>query len=68
LPSLASRRIIRFEAAQHGYEQSLQNLTQVSLQTDTVFSDGGGARQLGSMTGSVSAGYVVELAVPVSTA
>jgi protocatechuate 3,4-dioxygenase beta subunit len=54
--------------ATSGYEQSVQNLSQVSLQSDNVFSDDGGARQLGSMTGSVSAGYVVELAVPVSTA
>jgi protocatechuate 3,4-dioxygenase beta subunit len=51
-----------------GYEQSVRNLGQVSIQSDNVFGDDGGARQLGSMSGSVGAGYVVELAVPVSTA
>jgi protocatechuate 3,4-dioxygenase beta subunit len=50
-----------------GYEQSVSNLGQVSLQNDNVFGDDGGARQLGSMSGSVADGYVVELAVPVST-
>ena len=51
-----------------GYEQSVSNLGQVGLQNDNVFGDDGGARQLGSMSGSVADGYVVELAVPVSTA
>jgi protocatechuate 3,4-dioxygenase beta subunit len=51
-----------------GYEQSVSNLTRVSLQNDNVFGEDGGARQLGSMSGSVDQGYVVELAVPVSTA
>jgi protocatechuate 3,4-dioxygenase beta subunit len=54
--------------ATDGYSQSVANLARVSLQTDNVFSDDGGARQLGSVSGRVSAGYVVELAVPVSTA
>jgi hypothetical protein len=43
-------------------------MQQVSLRTDNVFGDDGGAHQLGSVTGSVAAGYVVELAVPVLTA
>jgi protocatechuate 3,4-dioxygenase beta subunit len=51
-----------------GYSQSVSNLAQVSLQNDNVFGNDGGARQLGSMSGSVGQGYVVELAVPVSTA
>ena len=51
-----------------GYEQSVSNLSRLSLQTDNVFGDDGGARELGTMTGSTSQGYVVELAVPVSTA
>jgi protocatechuate 3,4-dioxygenase beta subunit len=51
-----------------GYEQSASNLGQVNLQNDNVFGDDDGARQLGSMSGSVGDGYVVELAVPVSTA
>jgi protocatechuate 3,4-dioxygenase beta subunit len=51
-----------------GYEQSVNNMTRVSLQNDNVFGEDGGARQLGSMSGSVGQGYAVELAVPVSTA
>jgi protocatechuate 3,4-dioxygenase beta subunit len=49
-----------------GYEQSVQNLEQVSLATDNVFGEDGGARQLGTVSGSVESGYTVELAVPVS--
>jgi protocatechuate 3,4-dioxygenase beta subunit len=48
-----------------GYEASIQNLGQVSLATDNVFRDDGGARQLGTVSGSVESGYTVELAVPV---
>jgi hypothetical protein len=40
----------------------------VSLQSDNVFGDDGGAHQLGSVTGSVKDGYMVELTVPVATA
>ena len=53
--------------ATSGYEQSVQNLSQISLQSDNVFGDDGGAHQLGTVTGSVEAGYSVQLAVPVST-
>jgi protocatechuate 3,4-dioxygenase beta subunit len=53
--------------ATSGYEQSVGNLSQVSLQSDNVFGDDGGAHQLGNVTGSVDAGYAVQLAVPVST-
>jgi protocatechuate 3,4-dioxygenase beta subunit len=49
-----------------GYEQSVQNLQHVSLATDMVFRDDGGARQLGTVSGSLDSGYMVELAVPVS--
>jgi protocatechuate 3,4-dioxygenase beta subunit len=51
-----------------GYEQSVQNLSQISLQSDNVFGDDGGAHQLGTVTGSLDAGYAVQLAVPVNTA
>ena len=51
--------------ATSGYEQSVQNLQQVSLATDGVFRDDGGVRQLGTVGGSVESGYTVELAVPV---
>lgn len=50
-----------------GYEQSVRNMQQVSLANDNVFGDDGGARQLGTVSGSVEAGYVVELTVPVAT-
>ena len=48
-----------------GYEQSVQNLQQVSLATDGVFRDDGGVRQLGTVSGDAVSGYIVELAVPV---
>jgi protocatechuate 3,4-dioxygenase beta subunit len=54
--------------ATDGYGESAANLQQVSLQTDNVFGDDGGAHQLGTVSGSVDAGYVVELAVPVPAA
>jgi protocatechuate 3,4-dioxygenase beta subunit len=53
--------------ATDAYSQSAGNLQQVSLRADNVFGDDGGAHQLGSVTGSIDAGYVVELAVPVLT-
>jgi protocatechuate 3,4-dioxygenase beta subunit len=52
--------------AMDGYGQSVANLEQVSLESDNVFGEDGGAQQLGTVTGSVEAGYVVELAVPVT--
>jgi protocatechuate 3,4-dioxygenase beta subunit len=53
--------------ATDGYSQSVQNLQQVSLRTDNVFGDDGGAYQVGTVSGSVDQGYVVELTVPVMT-
>src|SRR5215210_5736932 len=38
--------------ATDGYSQSVSNLQQVSLETDNVFSDDGGAGELGSVTGT----------------
>jgi protocatechuate 3,4-dioxygenase beta subunit len=52
--------------AQSGYEQSVSNLQQVSLSSDGVFGDDGGAHQLGTISGSVADGLTVELAVPVN--
>jgi protocatechuate 3,4-dioxygenase beta subunit len=49
-----------------GYEQSVQNLSQVSLQSDMVFGDDGGIHELGAVTGSVAEGFTVRLAVPVT--
>jgi protocatechuate 3,4-dioxygenase beta subunit len=54
--------------ATDGYEQSVSNLAQVSLESDMVFGDDGGVRQLGSVTGDVETGYTVALTVPVELA
>jgi protocatechuate 3,4-dioxygenase beta subunit len=47
-----------------GYEQSVTNLAQVSLDTDMVFADGH-SLQLATVTGSVDVGYTMSLNVPV---
>jgi protocatechuate 3,4-dioxygenase beta subunit len=52
--------------ATDGYSQSVSNMTQVSLTSDNVFGDDGGAQQLGTINGSVSDGYTVALTVPVN--
>jgi protocatechuate 3,4-dioxygenase beta subunit len=54
--------------ATDGYSQSVTNMQQVSLASDNVFGDDGGAGQLGTVSGTVEAGLVVELAVPVQSA
>jgi protocatechuate 3,4-dioxygenase beta subunit len=50
--------------ATNGYSQSVQNLTQTSLDTDNVFRDGH-SLQLAKVTGSVSGGMTCRLDVPV---
>lgn len=50
--------------ATSGYEQSLSNLSRVSLASDMVFSDGV-ATQTPSMTGNATSGYVSSLVVGV---
>ncbi|WP_433041343.1 intradiol ring-cleavage dioxygenase [Dactylosporangium sp. CS-033363] len=50
-----------------GYSASVQNLSQVTLQNDNVFGNDAGALQLGTVTGSVSAGYKVALTANVDT-
>jgi protocatechuate 3,4-dioxygenase beta subunit len=50
-----------------GYEQSVRNLSQISLATDNVFSDGA-ALELATMTGSVTEGYTAALTVAVTGA
>jgi protocatechuate 3,4-dioxygenase beta subunit len=47
-----------------GYDESVSNLSRVSLDRDGVFSDGY-SLQLAKMTGSNSAGWTAELTVPV---
>ena len=49
-----------------GYEQSISNLSQVSLASDNVFGDDGGIHELGTVSGTVAAGLTVDLAVPVN--
>jgi protocatechuate 3,4-dioxygenase beta subunit len=51
--------------ATSGYEQSVRNLSQVSLQSDNVFSDGW-TLETPSMTGSAGSGYASSLVVGVS--
>jgi protocatechuate 3,4-dioxygenase beta subunit len=53
--------------ATDGYEQSVENLSRVSLDSDGIFSDGSDT-QLAEMSGSVSAGYTATLTVPVTAA
>ena len=51
--------------ATDGYAQSVRNMQQVSLTSDMVFGDDGGVHEIGTVSGSASAGYTVTLAVPV---
>ena len=53
--------------ATSGYEASVSNLAQVSLDSDNVFGDDGGASQLGTVSGNADSGYTVSLAVAVDT-
>ncbi|WP_199034120.1 intradiol ring-cleavage dioxygenase [Glycomyces salinus] len=53
--------------AEDGYEQSVENLAQTSLDSDNVFSDDGGESQIAAVTGDVSSGYTVTLPVGVDT-
>ena len=50
---------------QSGYEDSGPTLARVSLADDMVFGDDGGALQLATVTGDVTSGYTVALAVGV---
>jgi protocatechuate 3,4-dioxygenase beta subunit len=53
--------------AESGYERSVENLGQISLDSDNVFGDDGGESQLATVTGDVAGGYTVVLAVGVDT-
>jgi protocatechuate 3,4-dioxygenase beta subunit len=53
--------------AQTGYEASVSNLARLSLTSDNVFGDDGGASQLATVTGDVRAGYTVSLPVRIDT-
>jgi protocatechuate 3,4-dioxygenase beta subunit len=52
---------------QPGYQQSVTNLAGVSLDSDNVFGDDSGATQLATVTGDLTNGYTVSLAVRVDT-
>lgn len=49
--------------ATSGYEQSVRNASQVSLQGDNVFGDDGGLHQIATMSGSVGSGYTASLTI-----
>jgi protocatechuate 3,4-dioxygenase beta subunit len=49
--------------ATSGYEQSVSNLSRVSLDRDNVFGDDGGVSQLATMTGDVTGGFTATLTV-----
>ena len=51
--------------AQAGYEASVTNLSQVSLATDGIFSDGA-ALELATVSGSVANGFTATLSVAVA--
>jgi protocatechuate 3,4-dioxygenase beta subunit len=53
--------------AEEGYEASVSNLAQLSLTSDNVFGDDGGASQLATVTGDVANGYTVTLPVRIDT-
>lgn len=53
--------------ATDGYEASVATLAQLSLSSDGVFGDDGGASQLASVTGSVEDGFTVRLPVRIDT-
>ena len=53
--------------AEDGYERSVSNLSRVSLTSDNVFGDDGGASQLATVTGDVGSGYTVALPVRIDT-
>jgi hypothetical protein len=50
-----------------GYEASVADLSRVSLDGHNVFGDDGGASQLATVTGDVTSGYTVSLALGVDT-
>jgi protocatechuate 3,4-dioxygenase beta subunit len=63
LPQDASEAVY----AQRGYETSVRNMAEVSLDDDHEFGDDGGVSQLATATGDVRTGYTVSLSVGVDT-
>ena len=48
-----------------GYSASVTNMSRITLASDMVFGDDNAAREMATVTGSVSAGYVANLAITV---
>lgn len=63
LPEDACRAVY----AEAAYAGSAENLARISLTTDNVFGDDGGASQVATTTGSVAGGYAATLVVGVDT-
>jgi len=61
LPAATCREVF----ATDGYEASVGNLAETSLEDDNVFSDDGGASQMPTVTGDVESGFVIGLPVGV---
>jgi protocatechuate 3,4-dioxygenase beta subunit len=51
---------------QPGYENSVRNMSRISLATDMVFRDDNAAREMATVTGDVSNGYLATLTVSVN--
>lgn len=49
--------------ASAGYEQSIRNASQISLQSDNVFGEDAGIHQIATMSGSVGQGYTASLTI-----
>jgi len=61
LPEAACNEVYATE----GYSQSVRNLSQSSLESDNVFGDDGGVRQLAAVTGNTTDGYTATLTIAV---
>ena len=61
LPRAASEAVY----ATAGYESSVRNLAQLSLERDNVFGNDGGVHQLATMSGGVASGYTAALTIAV---
>jgi hypothetical protein len=51
---------------QPGYESSVTNMSRITLATDMVFGDDNAAREMATVTGNVTSGYVAALTVSIN--
>ena len=65
LPETVSKTVY---ASATGYSQSVTTMSRITLSSDMVFGDDLAAREMATVTGSVSAGYVAALAITVDPA